>query len=339
MNPVQIPDTNGFIIENGILISYVGNETEVVIPDEVHTINGKAFIQCSGIDSITSISIGPAVEKIAENAFDGATALGTINVSEKNENFIFSDGVLMATDGSICFTFKKDDITDAGEIVDVMHDIANTNYFIGKRFTFVYEGLKIIARCVKPLTVVEESSVIIETFSVFGQTFNIKNNRYGDGFYTNGEIVGSNGGITNFYLSENVFIYSKLSYSAGYTLIITQDNIYEWMNEIQNAQDNPVWYNTPFYLYNIADDGRVTYTRQPAKYAFYMFGDAYNYCMGFDEFALEEGDVTFSNGEMVHTPKKSYTAKEFFKMVKMPFDSEEFSKRIEYNKKHYEIAY
>lgn len=334
------PYQSDFVIRDGVLLSYTGTDTEVIIPDEVHTIGGKAFIQCSSVGSITSISIGPAVEKIAEDAFEGMTSLGTVNVSENNGYFIFSDGVLIATDGSICFSFKKDDIPNANGIVTTMQDIAyTTDYFIGKEFYFTYDGLLITSKCVEPLADNEQSSIVIESFSVFGQTFNIKDNKYGEGFYTDGVIVGSNGGVTNLYLSDDVFIYSKLTSSIGYTLIITKDNIYECINQIENSKDNPIWYNASFYVYTIAEDGRVIYTRQPVKYACLSSGYAYRYCVGFDEFALEKGYVSFKNGEIVHDPQEKYTAVEFFEMVKYPFDPNKFIERIEYNKSRYDQAH
>lgn len=55
-----------FLIENGVLIEYTGDDTDVVIPDNVTVIGDEAFADnCD----ICSIVIPDSVTKIGEDAF------------------------------------------------------------------------------------------------------------------------------------------------------------------------------------------------------------------------------------------------------------------------------
>ena len=63
---------NDFIIENGILIKYTGNERNIVIPDEVTEIGKSAFYSCL---SVTSVKLHNKITKIGDSAFSDCAAL------------------------------------------------------------------------------------------------------------------------------------------------------------------------------------------------------------------------------------------------------------------------
>ena len=65
-------NSNGFIIVDGVLRGYRGEETEVVIPDGVCAIWYYAFNGCS---SIKKLVIPESVTRIADNAFHGCKGL------------------------------------------------------------------------------------------------------------------------------------------------------------------------------------------------------------------------------------------------------------------------
>ena len=68
-----------FRIKNGVLVKYVGNGGDVVIPDSVTAIGGKAFYDCH---RLTSISIPDSVTSIGDGAFEGCRNLTIINIPD-----------------------------------------------------------------------------------------------------------------------------------------------------------------------------------------------------------------------------------------------------------------
>ena len=76
-------DENGYIIYNDgadkILVSYVGAETDLVIPDGITAINNYAFRNCS---SLTSIVIPDSVITIGDYAFYGRSGLISIVIPD-----------------------------------------------------------------------------------------------------------------------------------------------------------------------------------------------------------------------------------------------------------------
>ena len=57
-----------FVIENGVLIKYVGHGGDVVIPEGVKEIGYSAFYNCK---SLASVTIPDSVTEIGWRAFEG----------------------------------------------------------------------------------------------------------------------------------------------------------------------------------------------------------------------------------------------------------------------------
>lgn len=70
---------DGCIIKDNVLISYVGNGSEVIIPDNVTSIASRAFWS---LDSIEAVYIPSSVKTIGEGAFWSCTLLKFINADE-----------------------------------------------------------------------------------------------------------------------------------------------------------------------------------------------------------------------------------------------------------------
>lgn len=84
-------DADGFVIEDGSLRKYEGNDTDVVIPDVVTSISNYAFKDCTNLKSIT---IPKGVSYISYCAFEGCNNLSEINVSEENHWYAGENGCL-----------------------------------------------------------------------------------------------------------------------------------------------------------------------------------------------------------------------------------------------------
>ena len=87
--------SNDFLIEDNILVHYLGNNQDVTIPDGVHTIGQYAFY---GKSTIKTITIPQSVELINTNAFDKCTGIESFNVHHANNNYSSHNGVLMNND-------------------------------------------------------------------------------------------------------------------------------------------------------------------------------------------------------------------------------------------------
>ena len=92
---------DGFVVEDGVLTKYTGNEEEVTIPDSVSWIGSSAFWGCRGVkrviipDSVktigdeafrgsglTQITIGNGVTKIGDYAFDNCDSLTSVTLPD-----------------------------------------------------------------------------------------------------------------------------------------------------------------------------------------------------------------------------------------------------------------
>ena len=68
----QAKDSNGFLIEDGVMEEYIGTASEVMIPVGVKEIASFAFSDCN---SLTRITLPVGVKKIGEYAFSGCSRL------------------------------------------------------------------------------------------------------------------------------------------------------------------------------------------------------------------------------------------------------------------------
>ena len=95
-------DDPDFKIEDGVLIEYLGYESDVIIPSGIVTIGARAFMDCHSItnvtipnsvtsigdfafqlcDNLTSVTIGNSVESIGTYAFGSCTSLTSILIPD-----------------------------------------------------------------------------------------------------------------------------------------------------------------------------------------------------------------------------------------------------------------
>jgi len=72
-------DIKDFVIDNGVLRCYTGNDSDVVIPEGVRKIRPNAF---SGCVSLTSVTIPDSMTEIGIEAFSGCTGLAKVTIPQ-----------------------------------------------------------------------------------------------------------------------------------------------------------------------------------------------------------------------------------------------------------------
>lgn len=71
-----------FEIEDGVLIRYTGNDTDVIIPDGVTHIGAGAFEDC---ENLASITIPDSVTSIGDRAFYNCENLRSVTLPDDME--------------------------------------------------------------------------------------------------------------------------------------------------------------------------------------------------------------------------------------------------------------
>jgi hypothetical protein len=105
-----------FEIKDGVLLQYVGEERDIIIPDGVKEIGENAFKGCG---KFNSIKISKTVEKISclESGWSRAEYL---EVDEDNPKYYIQDGCLIdKEEKELVWAFSGDTIPDDGSVVKI----------------------------------------------------------------------------------------------------------------------------------------------------------------------------------------------------------------------------
>ena len=108
--PVII-DENGFYIKDGVLQSYSGSETDVVLPEAVTAIADYAFRDNESRAAIATVTLGKNVKTVGANAFAGLDDLVDLVLEDENTAFVKRDGAIFTFDGSMLVRFEDREAT------------------------------------------------------------------------------------------------------------------------------------------------------------------------------------------------------------------------------------
>lgn len=98
-NFVSTPSADGFVIEDKVLLSYTGNDKNVVIPDNVVKIANYAFRDGGNAEAIETITLGKKVSVVETYALEGCVNLKAVNLSEKNDTLKTQNNAVLSSDG------------------------------------------------------------------------------------------------------------------------------------------------------------------------------------------------------------------------------------------------
>ena len=107
--PTLLSSNDNYVIENGILLKYNGNEDKVVIPNTVTSIGNRAFYNCC---SMSSVYIPDSVTSIGEYSFSECWNLKNFTVPNSVKSF--GDGAFQGCESLTTFTVPNN-ITSIGK--------------------------------------------------------------------------------------------------------------------------------------------------------------------------------------------------------------------------------
>ncbi len=327
---------DGFVIENGTLLSYTGNETELVLPTEVTAITAESFPDSPSSKAVTAIHLSSSVSNIDCAAFSNLSSLKQITVAVDNPFFVSKDGVLGTKDGTLYFssasTFENS-VAFQNTIEEMQKDTENRG-----NITKIVVGRATIDISIEEVTTAYNKASVCYAHSVsaygYTKTFGEPIALYGN-FYV------------KFLQAEDVFGMTITDCELGTKFFITKDGIYEVVDKTDGTLDEIM--NVSIMSFEMRDDGRIGYIRRPYKYIEMQSPALLSYCVARDELAKETGYVTFENAEIIYHPEKTYTVSDLYDMEELfetqkPFgfgsdcDPATLDELLKYNSSHYDRA-
>ena len=286
----------GFVINNGVLKQYVGDELNVIIPENVVTISGAAFVNSK---TVRTIELGSNVAEIEPMSFSPLSSLQKITVNSKNKDFEVIDDILIKKDGTVVFaSVGASNEKNADKILVRVLEAMNSHDISPESLERIEIG-KAVLHCDKTVT---EDNVFpyVKMVEAFGHTVsfekeylmlegNLKFQAFGAGGY---------------------FIVASVDNSGiGKTYVITEDEV---VSVLTPANDSDEEYNRSVITF-FEDDGRLCYERVPRKYYnIQAAGGVFEKCVSTDEIYKETGYAEIKNGKVLYHPQLSITVSEGF---------------------------
>lgn len=289
----------GFVIEDGTLLYYTGDDAEVTIPDSVTAIAQTAFLEATDISRLT---IGSNVESIEVFALAPLIGKAEIQISPDNLYYEMIEGVVVRKDGTAIILDAIG--TDAGHnadarIGDVSDVMAKKGYSARfddpNRFEVGFEGLERMEVgnvCIKTKAV--DEGLAVESVTVFGRTVNFE-----DGFL----MVTGNRKFQAFE-AQGGFVIASIGGGWGRTCLIFPEDCITVETPMKNAED--VYSCSVIRFYK--EEDRICYERIPKKYDnIQAVGGILEYCVSKDELFRETGTIALDDGKIDYLPQKKET--------------------------------
>ena len=286
----------GFVIEDGALLYYTGDDAEVTIPDSVTAIAQTAFSEATGISRLT---IGSDVENIEIFALAPLIGKAEIQISPDNLYYEMIEGVVVRKDGTAIILDAIG--TDAGHNADArMGDVSDVMAKKGyspkvedpNLSNVEFEGLERMEvgnACIKV-----DEGLAVESVTVFGKTVDFE-----DGFL----MVTGNRKFQAFE-AQGGFVIASIGGGWGRTCLIFPEDCITVETPMKNAEDIYSCSVIRFYK----EEDRICYERIPEKYDnIQAVGGILEYCVSKDELFRETGTIALDDGKIDYLPQKKET--------------------------------
>ena len=295
-----------YIIKNSRLISYIGNESVVPIPNDVKTITSAAF---GNNDHIKTIVLGENVEDIESEAFYGLSKIENFLVDDNNKHYRAIDTFLVKNDGTLV-------LSNLGEYGEdrTADDIL---YYVERLITQNTDNLKLYKKIEIGNSVlcinceIDETNNAVKIYATeleaFGEKLNFDSKKY---------IINGNQKFQCFEC-DNYFVMKSddllghqtdvyIFYNGGYFLFSGYEGEYDfWGNRTDSYNVSEI----TFY----EEDNILYYHRIPQKSyknVDQVRGIILEKCVSRNEFYKEFGTVEVIDGNITFSPIKSYTLDE-----------------------------
>ena len=286
----------GFVIEDGALLYYTGDDAEVTIPDSVTAIAQTAFLEATDISRLT---IGSNVENIEIFALAPLIGKAEIQISPDNLYYEMIEGVVVRKDGTaiILDAIGTDSGHNAdrrmGDVSDVMAKKGYSPKVEDPNLCNVeFEGLERMEvgnACIKV-----DEGLAVESVTVFGRTVNFE-----DGFL----MVTGNRKFQAFE-AQGGFVIASIGGGWGRTCLIFPEDCITVETPMKNAEDIYSCSVIRFYK----EEDRICYERIPEKYDnIQAVGGILEYCVSKDELFRETGTIALDDGKIDYIPQKKET--------------------------------
>ncbi len=295
---VENPD---FVIENGVLLSYVGDETDIVIPEGVVKIAQQAFLSAP---EITSIHLPESLEDIEPLTFAELLSLDTLTVVETNKFYKVIDKILIKQNGTlVCLqNIESDSMTSGGSILHDAISLLKDNGFMESFIKKIEIG--------NALMELDESGYYLKEITVFGKNISLD----GGAFYLYGNLKFQAFEVNHQFVVSSVEERQKEdgTYNGHYrkTIIVTKDaGVVTVCTKVSRLMEDLCSSVITFF----EENGKLYYKRVPNKYYnIQVLAGELEYCVSKDELYEEIGTVNIENGNITYYPKQITTVSDAF---------------------------
>ena len=276
----------GFVIEDGALLYYTGDDAEVTIPDSVTAIAQTAFLEATDISRLT---IGSNVENIEIFALAPLIGKAEIQISPDNLYYEMIEGVVVRKDGTAIILDAIG--TDAGHNADRRMGVVS-DVMAKKGYSARFDDPNLFEVGFEGLERMEVGNACIKTKAV------------DEGLAVDGFLMVTGNRKFQAFEAQGGFVIASIGGGWGRTCLIFPEDCITVETPMKNAEDIYSCSVIRFYK----EEDRICYERIPEKYDnIQAVGGILEYCVSKDELFRETGTIALDDGKIDYIPQKKET--------------------------------